>query len=111
MSDITRKFQSLSASIASGQTASGAIAVADFSFGSFVIPASFTGTAISFTGCDTADGTFVSLYDSTNTIISKTVAVSRAYPLPPEVFGFKFVKLVSGSAEGGDRSITVTLKG
>lgn len=103
--------RSTSPVIANGATASEAIPVDDVSSGSFSIPAAFTGTAVTFTGSDTADGTFVAIYNASNAAVSITVAINRAYPLPAECFGFKFIKIVSGSSEAAERTIKVTTKG
>lgn len=56
-------------------------------------------TSVNFYVCHAEDGTFLPLYDSTNTIIARTVATSRAYPLPDELFGAEFVRIV-GDATG-----------
>jgi hypothetical protein len=73
------------------------------------IPAAFTGIAITFTACDTAGGTYVAVRDVGGaTAYSVVVAASQYVPLEPRVFaGLQFVKLVSGTAEGADRSIKV----
>lgn len=66
---------------------------------------------MTYTVCDTKTGTYVTLVDSAGNAISQTVAASKAFALPPELFAFKYAKLVCGSSEGAARDFTVTLKG
>lgn len=76
--------------------------------GSFVTPSSLTST--SFTFQVSVDGsTWVNLYDVFGAQISITVAASRAFPLPLELFDFAYARIVAGSAEGADRSISLRL--
>ena len=98
--------------IANGQTTSGA---ADLSHGSTLIaismPAAFTGTALTFTGCDTSDGTFKALYDSTGTAVTATCAASRYIVLDAALFaGVPYLKVVSGSAEGAARTVRLIVR-
>lgn len=97
------------ATIASGQTASSAILFRGYAQGGFVLPAAFTGATVGFSV--SADGvTYGTLYDSANAAVSVTVTQARAYAFPIAVFPFGYVKIVSASAEGADRSISVSLK-
>ena len=52
----------------------------------------------------------MALTDSAGTSISQTVAASKAFALPPELFAFKYAKLVCGSSEGAARDFIVTVK-
>lgn len=98
--------------IASGDQESSGLRCAGMALCGLMIPAAFTGTALTFETCDTPNGTYLPLYDDTNTLISLTVAPSRAYSLDPKKFqGSNFLKLKSGTAEGADRSIICSLKG
>lgn len=57
-------------------------------------------------------GGFRALYDSSNAVISYTVAQGRSYAIDPKNFqGIPFLKLKSGSAELAPRTIVCTLKG
>jgi hypothetical protein len=79
-----------------------------FAQGGFMLPATFTGTAMTFEV--SIDGTtFEALHDSSGTI-SLTVAQGKAYALPAALFAFPYAKLKSGSTESGQRTITVVLK-
>lgn len=97
-----------SVTIASGQMVS---TVFDgWGYGSFaiVMPAAFTGTTLSFLG--SADGvTYVPIryQAAASTSVALTVAVSGAYLLPAELSGYRYFKIVSGSAEGADRTIAI----
>ena len=78
----------------------------------FVLPAEFTGTAIKFQ-VSADDVTYRALYNA-GTELSITVAQARAQGLTADqralLFGWRFVKLVSGSAEAAERSIQVLVK-
>lgn len=98
--------------IASGQTVStsaslflnGGIA------GAILTPAALTGTALTFQ-VSYDNVTFTPLYATGGTAVSYTVGTSRAIPLDPAVFGsFPYLKLVSGSAEGADRTLTILVR-
>ena len=107
---IDRASLTTTATIASGDTVSGAISHKEFATGGFRMPATFTGSSVTFQVSD--DGsTYAALYNSSNAQISISVAASRCYPLPAELMGFRFFKIVSSNAEGGDRTIGVCFKG
>lgn len=99
-----------SAVIANGQTTSGAVDHRGYSAGGFSIPSAFTGASVSFLACDTIDGTYQALYTTANALVSIPVAASRSYPLPAELDGWAFFKIVSASSEAADRTIRLTLK-
>lgn len=82
-----------------------------FSFGGVQCPASLSSTTMTFTVSDTYAGTYVALVDSAGNAISQTVAASKAWALPAELFAFNFAKLVGGSSEAADRTFTITRKG
>ena len=108
---LNRSAQTPTVSVAASGTTSGAFTVDGYSFGGVQCPASLTSTAMTFTVSDTLAGTYVTLTDSAGNSISQTVAASKAFALPPELFAFKYAKLVCGSSEGAARDFTVTLKG
>lgn len=95
--------------IANGATSSDACNAATGEAFGLVMPATFTGTTITFTV--SADGsTFQALYSITNTLVTMTVAVSRSYDLPGELTAWPYFKVVSGSTEGGARTLVITGK-
>lgn len=92
--------------IASGATASAAVDIVGLSVCGFSLPAAFTGTAITFQTQIPQTTLWQVLYDSTNTAVGATVAQGRNYSLNPANFAaWRYVKIVSGSAEGADRTI------
>jgi hypothetical protein len=97
--------------VASSGTTSDDFCVEAASFGGVYMPAALTSTSISFTVCDTKGGTYVALEDAAGAAIALTVEASRAYALPPELFGFRYAKLVCGSSEGAEREFVISLKG
>lgn len=96
--------------ITSGQATSSACTVTGFAILGLVMPAAFTGASLTFTVSH--DGTtYQSLYDSTNTQVSLTVAASRSYDLPTALASWPYFKVVSASNEGADRTLYVSMKG
>jgi len=85
--------------------------VADFhstTFSGIVMPAAFTGTSLGFQVSH--DGvTYQTLYGPTGAAVSFTVAAGRTYSFTADVANelshWRWVKVVSGSAEGADRSV------
>jgi hypothetical protein len=83
-----------------------------------MMPAAFTGTAISFKGADTPTATPLPIYDSDGNLVSVTVAVDRAYGLSgaeaDALAPFPFIYLVSNAAgpayEVAARSVKVLVK-
>lgn len=97
--------------IASGGTASSSIDFRGRAGGGFVVPAAFTGTSITYQ-VSVDNSNFGALYDQFGAqVVTASVAVSRRYALPAELYGWPYFKIVSGSAEGGDRTIAVVLAG
>lgn len=101
----------LSVGIANGQTVSEAINCGGMALTGIKFPAAFTGTAVTFQMCDTIDGTYVPVYNAAGAV-SYTIAQGRYYAIDPKDFqGIKFLKIVSGSAEGAGRTLVVSMKG
>jgi len=70
-------------------------------------PASLTGTAMTFEASTDEGATYTPVYDE-STLYSITVGTSRFIGLKRVPFeGVKLVRLVSGSSEGGARSIKI----
>lgn len=93
--------------IASGQTASASAQIGDLILTGFILPAAFTGTAVTFQG-SLDNITFYTIYDSTNTALTATVTQGRAYTMNLVNFTtWPYMKIVSGSAEGADRTVTL----
>lgn len=78
-----------------------------------MLPATFTGTSITFEASDAVDGTFVVVKAGTGgSSLSYTVAQNTWVALDPKDFyGLNFIKIVSGGNETADRTIVLSLKG
>jgi hypothetical protein len=92
---------------------SAAINLAGLSLVGIILPAAFTGTALTFEVSDSLAGTYVVLKSSTSgTSLSYTVAQGTYAAIDPKDFyGVQFLKIKSGSAEGADRTLLLSLKG
>ncbi len=95
------------ATIANGQQLSDAVDLQGSRLMAVLLPASLTGTALTFEVSH--DGTnFAPLYKTDGDAVSYTVATSRYVLVEYEHFAaFRFVKVKSGSAEGGARSVVL----
>lgn len=99
------------ATIANGQTASAVIPMGGFTLCGIQMPAAFTGTAITFQACNAVGGTYLPMYDSVSQI-SYAVGPNRFVAIDPSDFqGVLFLKIISGSSEGGDRALLLSVKG
>lgn len=93
--------------IASSGTVSTAVDLHGHNLVGCVMPAAFTGTAITFQGSQEGT-TFTDLYDTAGSALSITVAADRFILFTPSDFaGVRFIKLVSGSSEGAERTLTL----
>lgn len=98
--------------IANTATSSSPISCNGFVLCGIKLPATFTGTALTFEVCDTLGGTYVALKKSDGSSLSYTVAQGTYVAIDPKDFqGVQFLKIKSGSAEGGLRTLLVALKG
>lgn len=101
-----------STSIANGQTKSAAIPTGGKTLCGIILPAAFTGVALTFEASSAVDGTFVPVKKADGSSLSYTVAQGTFVAIDPKDFyGIAFLKLVSGSAEGGARTVLCALKG
>lgn len=92
--------------IASGQTKGGLTLDQQRTLLAVMIPAAFTGTSISFEAATDSDGSaYYPVYEGA-TLYSVNVGTSRYVALNTSVFtGVKLLKIVSGSAEGANRTL------
>lgn len=101
---------SQSVTIPNGLTTSGTIDMQDLSMVGLIIPAAFTGITMTFLGSPD-NVTFYPIYNTSGTQLSITVATSRIISFTPGDFaGMRYVQLVSGSAEAGNRIIQFVLR-
>jgi len=113
-----RHARSVGVTIANGAALSEAFSMEAFSMGVVHMPAAWTAASIGFKVAATQGGTYLPLYDESASLVQISgPAVDKAYVLPPAAAAMPWVKLWSqdGSGnntnQGGDRTITVTVKG
>jgi len=95
--------------IANGQTVSSAVYIGDKLPVVLLMPGTFTGTSVSFQG--SFDGSAYQAVNISGAAYAETVAASKDVALDPSMFaGLRFIKVVSGSAEGGARSVGVVMR-
>jgi hypothetical protein len=100
--------QYLSVTIANNAQVSSAVDLGGYVLSGLILPATFTSTAITFQMGNETQGTYFDIYDSTNTQLSMTVTQGRSYLFQPSDFvGVRYLKIKSGSAEGGARTVTL----
>ncbi len=107
MASNLNNFVTNTVTIENGGTTSGTIDLQGRGLVMVILPASFTGTAITFQASPD-NSTFYDLYNTANTQLSMTVTQGRAYMIDPgDLVGVRYLKLKSGSAEGAERTITL----
>ena len=93
--------------IANGAQSSSVADLLGFTLCAVQTPGTFTGTAITFE-VSADNSTFVPVHVEAGTAYSITVAASRATIVDIQKFrGFRYVRVKSGSAEGGARTVTL----
>lgn len=95
--------------ISSGGTTSGAISVRGGRIAAFYPGAAFTGTTITLQASVDGGTTFLPVYTSAGAAISYTVAAGHLTKFDPPLEGYDYVKVVSGSTEGANRTVTLAL--
>jgi hypothetical protein len=96
--------------IANGQTKSAAVDLQGTNLIRINTPAQLTGSTLTFE-VSADNSTFVPLYDSAGTAISVSMGTSRSIVVPATSFiGIRYLKLVSGSAEGAERTFSLMSK-
>lgn len=105
-----------SAIITSGSTASTIINLEKTTVTGFQMPSGWDGGNISFEGSDAEDGTFTTIYNSDGTQLGATVVTGSTivslvgYTLQG-LANVPFVKVISASAVGANRTIKIMSKG
>lgn len=102
----------LTATIVSGQTASGEIDLSGNTLCGVFLPAGFDGTSLAFEAASESGAASVPVYDGEGSAISRSVAASRYVALNPSDFaGIRFLKLIAGTAQsGGDSLLTLAVR-
>jgi hypothetical protein len=74
------------------------------------LPAAFTGTSVTFQAATTLNGTYGTV-QSGGADYTVNVTQGKYAAVDPTVFsGLRYIKVVSGSAEGGNRTITLATR-
>jgi hypothetical protein len=93
--------------IANGAQSSSVADLLGFTLCAVETPSAFTGTAITFE-VSNDNSTFVPVHKEDGNAYSITVSTSRATIVDIQKFrGFRYLKIKSGSAEGGARTVTL----
>lgn len=99
--------------IANGATVSGALHLGGSTLIAVVMPAAFTGVALTFQ--TSHDGTtYQTLVDGAGAAVTCTVAASQNVSLGTgraHIIGWPYVKVVSGAAEGAARTLILVADG
>lgn len=97
------------ATILSGGTVSSDVYVGEYVPVTLQMPAAFTGTSVTFQG--SADGSLYQQIYVGGSAYTETVAAGKAVVLSGTAFaGSEWIRVVSNSAEGADRAITVVAR-
>ena len=97
--EITRRSDTVVVSVDSVVADSEEIEKGQQAGGTYTVLSGTSTVTITFYRSKEKGGTYTQVYDKDNTAISKTVAASRTYPLPDELFGIPWLKLV-GDVDG-----------
>lgn len=80
----------------------------------FITPGTLTSTSVTFTACDTIDGTYVPVKDSSGSAISFTVTTNGYYGFKYDqigaFLGIRFLKMVGGSSEAAGRQVKLAVR-
>lgn len=102
----------LSATIANGQQESSVINCGGLVLCGILLPAAFTGTALTFEASVDGVNFFAVKNTTSGTALSYTVAQGTYAAIDPKDFqGIQYLKIKSGSSEGAARILTCALKG
>lgn len=101
----------LATTIANGQTKSAVVNLNGFTLVGILLPAAFTGTALTFEA--SIDGSnFFPVKKSDGNSVSYTVAQGTFVAVDPKDFyGVQYLKVVSGTSEAGARTLNLAVKG
>lgn len=100
--------------IASGATTSGVVGIGDYTIAGVHLTAALTGATIGFTAAPTSGGSYQTVKDSEGNAVSIASSAAGAVGLSgaeaDAVAPWQWIKVVSASAEGADRTLTLVLK-
>lgn len=79
------------------------------------LPAEITQTSLTFQACDTPNGTYQDVYDSTGALVTVTIGAGRIVALTGTALqalaSLQYIKIKTGSAVTADRTIVAIAKG
>ncbi len=108
VSDFQSVINSIAATIPASGTTTAAIDLGGTSLVGIQLPASFTGTGLSFQVATTLSGTYQGVIDGSGTTLLKTIAAGKYLMLDPSEFaGIQFLKIVSNATEAAQRDLTL----
>jgi hypothetical protein len=100
------------ATVAVDAATSESVCIDGYAIGMVYLPSTFDGTTVTFTVCDTEDGTYLAYEAADGTAVTITTNASSAFALPEGLFGAPYMKLVCGSTQTTTATlIRVSLKG
>lgn len=99
--------------IVSGQKLAATIATQGLSLCGILMPAAFTGDALTFYSCSDATGTApIQIFTKANVALSYVVAQAQYQVIDPDDFrGVQFLQIRSDENEGADRILLCSMKG
>lgn len=101
----------VAATIANGQQTSGAVDLKNKTLVAVALPAALTGVALTFFAATSLAGTYKEVTDGAGTAYSVVVAADKCVPVDTAKFlGVRFLKVKSGSAEGGARTLELLVR-
>ena len=104
------EIETIDVTIANSGTVSTAANLLGMRLVGIITPAALTGTELTFQA-STDNSTFTAMYDENGAAIAVTVAASRwTVPVFTSFLGVPYLKIVSGSAEAAERTITLIVR-
>jgi len=101
----------LRAAIAESGTVSTPIDISPFRSGGMYLTTEFDTDVITFQGSNASDGTFAVIHGAAGAVVTFTATTgARWYSLPPELFDFAFLKVVTGTGAAAAATIVFSLK-
>jgi hypothetical protein len=105
--DIARKYTTATLTMADNAAITDAVNMSAYAGGTVHVPTGWVAANVGFSRATTVGGTYTRMRDQTGTLLQITgIVADQVYPLPTELFGCGFVKLLSQNASGNDVSQT-----
>ena len=108
MSEIIRR----TATIANSGTVSTAVNIKDGWLSGIITDSGLEAGTLTFSGSPEEDGTFIDIYDASNTAVEVTTATaSRYYTLANAgISGFQYIKVTSATSQTGETTLTFVIR-